>query len=138
MAVSGTVPARPRVARFDPAGWARWIRRATFVFAAACLIWVFASFGTRWVPAGMNTVPAIAAGSWCLVDVRRSAVQVGSDVFVEVPGSGLLLSRVTHLDADTVSVQNPNPDAGYPDSRVFGALPRACLRGKVVCSLAPG
>lgn len=137
MAVSGTVPAPARTARFDPARLARWIRRATWISALAFVVWMFASFGTKWVPAGMDTVPTIPAGSWCVVDHRRSSVKVGSDVFFASPDGPMMLSRVTALDDRTVTVQHPNAAAAFPDSRVFGPLPRERLLGTVLVALPP-
>ena len=137
MAVSGTVPARPASRRFDPGTAARWLRRATWLLFLAATVWVFTSFGTQWVPAGMDTVPAAPAGSWCILDCRQGSVRPGSDVFLEPPGGGLLLSRVTELDAETFAVLHPNAQAAWPDSRTFGRLPRGQLRGMVVAAFPP-
>lgn len=138
MAVSGTVPSRRPPPPVDPVQVARWIRRATVALAVVCIVWLFATVSWRWVPAGMDTVPGIAPGSMCLVDRRASAVAVGRDVFVTTPDGAVVLSRVTAIDPEHVTVINPNPEAPYPDSRVFGALPRDRLRGTVLCVLAPG
>ena len=137
MAVSGTVPAPGRKPRLDPMDVARWLRRATWLFAAVVLLWLFLSFSTQWVPAGMDTVPTVPPGSWCIVDRRLSSVRVGCDVFVEPPGGGMLLSRVTELGPDTVTVQHPNPNSDHPDSRTFGALARRQLKGMVLVVFPP-
>lgn len=137
MAVSGTVPAATRARRFDPTLVAGWIRRCTWVLAGACFVWLFTILGTQWVPAGMDTVPGIEPGSWCLVDRRAGAVQVGQAVFATTPDGVLLLSRVAAVDDTSVTVLHPNSDAAFPDSRVFGALPRANLRGVVLVALPP-
>lgn len=135
MAVTAA-PSRDR-RRFDPARIATWIRRTTAVCAAALAIWVFTVLGTEWVPRDMDTVPDIPPGSWCVLDRRQSRVAVGSDVFVDVPGLGLVLSRVVELGPDTVTVRHPNAASSVPDSRTFGALPRRCIRGIVRVALPP-
>ena len=137
MAVSGTVPARSAPRRFDPANAARWLRRATWMLFIVAVFWVFTSFDTQWVPAGMDTVPSAPAGSWCILDRRQGSVRPGSDVFLEPPGGGLLLSRITELDAETFAVQHPNAEAAWPDSRTFGRLPRRHLRGMVAAAFPP-
>ena len=135
MAVSGTVPARsePRV---NPIGSAKRLRRATVVLAVVAFTWFLLQFGTKWVPAGMDTVPGIPPGSWCIVDRWSIGLRVGSDVFVAVPG-GEVLSRVAALDGDTVTVRHPNEHAGAPDSRTFGALPRHAVRATVLVVFPP-
>jgi len=137
MAVSGTVPARGSKGRIDPTVAARWVRRATLLAAVLFVAWSAATFGTQWVPKGMDTVPGIAPGSWCLIDCRRSAATIGRDVFVVSPDGVTLLSRVAAADDDTVTVTNPNDSAAFPDSRVFGPLPRRSVRGTVVFALQP-
>lgn len=136
MAVSGTVPARTR-ARVDPHRVARFVRRVTLVLAVGLGLWCYASFGTEWVPPGMRTVPAIEPGSLCVVDRRAGAVQVGRDVFVRVNGVRLL-TRVTAIDGDAVTVHNPDAMAPYPDSRAFGALARRQVLGAVMVVFSPG
>ncbi len=137
MAVSGTVPARASKRRLDPTAVARWVRRATLLGAVLFVAWAAATFGTLWVPVGMDTVPGIAPGSWCLIDCRRSSVAVGRDVFVVSPDGVTLLSRVVAVDDDLVTVRNPNEAAAFPDSRVFGPLPRRSVRGAVLFALQP-
>jgi len=135
MAVSGTVPARvPK--RVDPSRVARWVRRLTLLSAVGLLLWCYAVLGTEWVPPGMRTAPDIGPGSLCLVDRRASAVQVGRDVFVVADGVRLL-TRVTAVDGDAVTVHNPDPMAPYPDSRVFGAIRRSQVRGVVLVVFTP-
>ncbi len=136
MAVSGTVPARAP-ARVDPTQVARWVRRFTFVLAVGLGLWCWTVFGTEWVPPGMRTVPTISPGSLCVVDRRQSAVQVGRDVFVRA-GGVLLLTRVTAVDGDAVTVHNPDPQAPFPDSRAFGAVSRQQVRGAVMVVFAGG
>ena len=125
-----------RSRRLQPIRWARWVRRATMLLGIACVVWFFVKFDTRWVPAGMNTVPSIPAGSWLVLDSWSSGLRVGSDVLIDTP-HGELLSRVVDLTDDTVSIQHPNELSGWVDSLVFGALPRDAVRGVVVVAFGP-
>ena len=111
---------------------ARRIRRWTLVLGIAALVAGYFLFGARWVPADMDTVPAIPPGSFCIVDKRTSAVRVGSHVFVEVPGSGVVLSRVATRTSESLTVRHPNPASRWPDSRTIGSLPLAAVRGTVL------
>jgi hypothetical protein len=130
MAVSGSTTG------LDPIRAAHWLRRGTWIAAALLFVWFFVRFGTRWVPAGMNTVPGLPPGAWCIVDRWSRGLRVGSDVFVDGP-NGVLLSRVTALDAATVTVQHPNPNAFWSDSRTFGPLPRSSVLATVMVALPP-
>lgn len=130
MAVSGTVPAAaPR--RVDPLRLARLVRRVSLVGGVVLGTWFLLQFGSRWVPAGMDTVPSIPPGSWCIVDRWAVGLAVGSDVFVATP-RGELLSRVASLNGDQVVVENPNPGSRWPDRRTFGPLPRRAVRATVL------
>jgi hypothetical protein len=124
--------------RLDPAAAARWVRRATWLIALLGAVWLFAVYGTAWVPPGMHTVPEAPPGSWCVLDHRAGAVAVGRDVFFEGPEGVRLFSRIATLDEDSFTVHNPDPDAPWPDSRVFGALPRSKLRGSVLVVFPSG
>ncbi|MEO6597601.1 MAG: S24/S26 family peptidase [Planctomycetota bacterium] len=124
--------------RFDPIRMATWIRRITALCAVGLLIFVVTCFGTEWVPHGMDTVPSMPTGSWCVVDRRQSQLAVGDNVFVQVPGKGLLLSRIAELGPDTVTLRNPNDTSTVPDSRTLGALPRRAVKGIVRLALPPG
>lgn len=135
MAISGTVPARSRTV-LDPNRAARWLRRATLIGSVALLVWFFAKFSTRWVPADMDTIPTIPPGSWCVVDRWASGLRVGSDVFVDGP-RGIVLSRVAELDQSTVTLLHPNAASSCADSRRFGAVPRSAVLGTVVVALPP-
>lgn len=136
MALSGTVPAKRRLG-LDPSPATKWIKRLTWAVAGVTVLGFFTCFGTQRVPTGMDTVPAIRPGSLCIVDKRKSAIREGSNVFVDVPGGGTVLSRVTALDADTVTVLHPNPGSRLPDSRSFGPLPRRMIRSTVLAVFAP-
>jgi len=135
MAVSGTQPSnyRPRV---DVLATARWVRRVTWIGGSLLVMVFFTCFGSERVPLGMNTLPDISPGALCIIDRRDAAIQVGRDVFVEVDGLGLLLSRVVAADGQSIRVEHQNPSAAWPDSRHFGALPRTRVRSTVIIALA--
>ena len=84
MAVSGTVPARSHPAA-DPLVTARRLKAATALLALVAFGWFLLKFGTAWVPEGMDTVPDVPPGSWCIVDRWASGLRVGSNVFVDAP-----------------------------------------------------
>lgn len=111
---------------------ARRVRQLTLIGALAAGIWVFTCFGTRWVPPGMDTVPEVPPGSYCILDKRQASVKVGSNVFVDVPGTGVLLSRVDTLDGIAITLHNPNPLSQMPDSRALGPVPLRCVVGVVL------
>ena len=115
---------------------ARWLRVSLVVALIALSVWFLSKFGTRWVPAGMVTMPSVPPGSWCIVDRWSSGLRVGSDVFIETP-LGEVVSRVVELDAEQVVIEHPNPRSGWLDSRDFGALPRANVRATIVVTFAP-
>lgn len=135
MAVSGVVSARaPR--RFDPIRVARWVRRATLVLMVGVGLWCFAVLGTERVPPGMRTVPGVEPGSLCVVDRRASSAAVGRIVFVRAGGI-LLLTRVTAVVGDALTLANPDPMAPFPDSRAFGPVSRDQVRGTLLFAFAP-
>jgi hypothetical protein len=135
MAVSGTVPARPRKA-VDPLATAKRLKRATALFAVIAFTWFALQFGSAWVPAGMDTVPGVPPGSWCIVDRWAIGLRVGSDVFVDTP-AGRVLSRVAAVDGDRVTVLHPNASSAWPDSRQLGPLPRDRVASTVMVVFPP-
>lgn len=116
---------------------ARRIRRWTLLLGVGALVLGYLCFGARWVPADMDTVPEIPPGSFCVLDKRDRAVQVGSHVFVELPGAGVVLTRVATRDGDRITVRHPNPGSAIPDSRAVGSVPLAAVRGTVLGAFAP-
>ncbi|MCK5941174.1 MAG: S24/S26 family peptidase [Planctomycetes bacterium] len=126
----------PATAQPLPQRLARLARRATIVVGLGTAAWFLLKFDTRWVPAGMNTMLDIPAGSWVIVDRWSSGLRVGSDVFIETP-HGELVSRVAALPEGAVVIEHPNPDATWGDSRVFGELPRSQVLGTIVVAFAP-
>lgn len=136
MAVSGTVPVAAASRGVDPLRLARVVRRISVVGGVVLGTWFLLQFGSRWVPARMDTVPSIPPGSWCIVDRWATGLAVGSDVFVATP-NGELLSRVVALTADEVVVQHPNSATRWPDSRAFGPLPRRAVRATVLVVFRP-
>lgn len=112
---------------------ARWVRRATLPFAIVALLWFFFCYGAMKVPTGMDTMPTIPPGSFCLVDKRGAVAKKGHEVFVEVPDGGTLLSRVKEItDDDRLVLQNDRVESRLPDSRAFGPLSRDRVRGVVL------
>ncbi|MFN3240412.1 MAG: hypothetical protein ACE37K_02745 [Planctomycetota bacterium] len=126
------VDARPLL----PQRLARIARRATLVLGLVAVAWFLLKFETRWVPPGMNTITEVPGGSWVILDRWTTGLRVGSDVFVRTP-HGEQVSRVKALDAETVTIEHPNPDATWGDSRVFGPLPREQILGTIVVVFAP-
>lgn len=135
MAVSGTVPSsQPK--RVQPTDIARWVRRVTLVLAVVAGTWFFLQFGTRWVPAGMYTVPEIPPGSWVIMDRWCSGLRVGSDVFIETP-DGEVLSRVSELRDGKVFIKHPTPGSSIGDSTKFGGLPRNNVKAVIMVVFQP-
>ena len=130
------VEAPSRVRDLLPQRLTRLVRRATLAVGLAAVLGALVKFDTCWVAPGMNTVEEIPAGSWLLLDRWSSGLRVGSDVVVETP-HGELLSRVSALQGETVSILHPNPTATWGDSRLFGPLPLADVRGTVLVAFAP-
>jgi hypothetical protein len=137
MATGGTVLQR-RPAGFDPAAFARRLQRIGWGVAIVAIVMFLLRFGAERVPRGMDTVPDMPPGSLCFVDRSASSVQVGAHVFLEVPELGLVLSRVTAVDAATVTFRHPNANSGWPDSQGLGPLPRSCVRSTVLTTFAAG
>ena len=71
-----------------------------------------------------------------VLDSWLSGMRVGSDVMVETP-HGLLVSRVSGIEGDEVTITHPNPDATWGDSRTFGALPIEQVQGTILVVFAP-
>jgi hypothetical protein len=136
MAVSGTVPAKNKPG-FDANRIAKGVRRFTFVAALLGFTWFLLRFGTRWVPAGMDTLPDMPPGSWCLVDRWAKGLRVGSEVFVTTP-AGPLLSRVTELSDAGLRIAHDHRRSAQPEGASFGLLPRSAVEGTVMVVLHEG
>lgn len=128
------VPVKPLPRpRFDTLRAARLARRAMLpavLLSAMVLYWCF---GVMRVNSAMDTLPdKVPPGSLCVIDKRQSAAGVGDAVFVEAPGGGILLSRVTARGDDgSLTLRNDNSQARFPDSDDFGPVPASALRGTV-------
>jgi len=87
--------------------------------------------------AGASMRPALEPGDRLLV-VRRRAYRPGSVVAVADPRDGrLLVKRVTAVEPDgRLVVAGDDPDAST-DSRTFGPVARALVRGQAVHRYAP-
>ncbi|MCA8976759.1 MAG: S24/S26 family peptidase [Planctomycetes bacterium] len=130
MATATTKPAEVRALSRERL--AKRLRRITLVVGVSLGIWAYLCWGARWVPIGMDTVPAIPPGSFCVVDKRASTVKIGSHVFIELPGVGVVLSRVTARNGDRIRIEHPNVDSSYPDSRTLGEVPVSAVTGTVL------
>lgn len=119
-----------------PQRLARAARRTTLALGCAVVFGALVKLDTCWVAPGMNTVEEIPPGSWLLLDRWRSGLRVGSDVVVETP-HGELVSRVSALDEASVTILHPNPAATWGDSRLFGPLPLAQVRGTILAAFRP-
>ncbi len=136
MSEASEAPPRTPAEPVTPQRVARWARRFTVVIGVVGLAWFLLKFESRWVPPGRNTNPDIPPGSWVLLDRYASGLQVGSDVLIDTP-HGELISRVSALDAATVTIRHPDPLSTWGDSQLFGALPREQIVGTVVVTLPP-
>lgn len=119
-----------------PQRLARIARRATLALGLVAVCWFLLKFETRWVPLGMNTIAEVPGGSWVILDRWTTGLRVGSDVFVNTP-HGELVSRVSALDDDSITITHPNPEATWGDSRAFGPIPRDQVLGTIVVAFAP-
>ncbi|MCA8948338.1 MAG: hypothetical protein KDE27_02480 [Planctomycetes bacterium] len=140
MASQGSAPAAPRSAEqraLARVGVARRLRRATLVVGLALLVVGYLRYGARWVPAGMDTVPAVPPGTFCVIAKQAGSVQVGSHVFVELPDGREVFSRVATRSGDEITILHPNPHTGWPDSRTLGPLPLSAVRGLVLGAFKP-
>lgn len=136
MALSGTVPSRSPAPLLQPTRYAKWVRRFGLVTSILVFTWFLLQFGTRWVPAGMNTLQAVPGGSWCIVDRWSIGLRVGSQVFVDAP-VGVLLSTVKELGHDTVTIEHDVEATVWPDSRSFGPLPLSKVLATVIVVFPP-
>jgi hypothetical protein len=137
---SAEAPARPPLragaagrARLDPRRLQRWVVRAALPVLVVAVAALLLCFSVLRVPAGMDSIPRIQPGSWCLIDKRAGSVRAGCVVFVDVPDGGTLLARVTEIAADgSLWVANDNLQSALPDSGDFGRLPASSVRGVVL------
>ena len=120
--------------------FAKRLRRWTLVLGMVALAWSWLWYGARWVPAGMDTVPDMPPGTFCVIAKRTGSVHVDSHVFIEIGGGDVVLSQVVGVDraAGTVSIRHPNPESRIPDSRALGSLPLRSVQGTVLGAFKPG
>lgn len=125
-------------AGFRPERAARWLRKLSlplFALGVLALFWVLEL--TR-IPAGMDSMVDIPPGSTVLLDRRAGSVRAGMAVMVDLPQGGTLLTRLVRCEPDGgLWVENDHRASALPDSRSFGALPAACLRGSVLVVFPP-
>lgn len=92
----------------------------------------------RFVVHGRSMTPTLVPGDRLLVRRRPTRLAVGVLVVVADPRAvgRLVVKRVAAVDGDEVTVLGDNP-AASTDSRAYGTLPRAAVRGRVVYRYAP-
>lgn len=95
-----TAPGKTRA--WDTVRVSRWIRRAALPVVLLALLYFYLHFGWQTVPAGMDTMPQSAPpGSVCAIAKRPGRLEAGTSlVFLEVPGGGVLLGRVSSVEPD--------------------------------------
>ncbi|HEU5034072.1 MAG TPA: S24/S26 family peptidase [Mycobacteriales bacterium] len=88
---------------------------------------------------GPSMVPTLRHGDQLLVwwSVAGTARGTGAPVVVVLPDGTMAVKRLVRCEPDgRVWVEGDNP-FGSSDSRVFGALPAAAVRGRVLLRLWP-
>lgn len=87
---------------------------------------------------GPSMAPTLRHGETLLVWLRRPRrLRLGAVVVVDLPGAGLAVKRVLGVRPDgAVWIEGDNP-FGSTDSRQFGALPAAAVRGRALVRLWP-
>ena len=99
------------------------------------LLWVLC-LRTRHRVVNRSMEPTVSPGDYLLVNpnaYRRSLPVPGDLIIARHPFKDVVITkRVTEVVSDQVLVASDNLDAGQ-DSRHFGPLPLALLRGQVTC-----
>ena len=101
-----------------------------------CLLWVL-QLRTRHRVVNTSMTPTATAGDYLLVNptaYRTSRPVPGDVVLARHPLDSTLTitKRIASVSESTVELVSDNPDCGQ-DSRHFGPLPIALLRGQVTC-----
>lgn len=93
---------------------------------------------TRVAVAGRSMLPVLAPGDFLLVwRWSRPRPRPGALVVVSLPDRPLGVKRLVRWCADgTAWVEGDNP-VESTDSRVFGPVPQAAIRGRVLCRYWP-
>lgn len=122
----------------DPLKAARWLRRAMIPVAIILGIALYMSFGWIRVPMGMDTLPgSYPEGSLCFVLKRPSVVSPGAVVFVDLPGGGTLLARVSAIFEGGFELTADDPESRFA-AMLSGMVHRpAALRAQVITSFSP-
>lgn len=143
MSAEAVEDANTRRGLYNPYPW-RKTACVALVAGAAALVMAH----ERFVVQGTSMAPALAPGDRLLVRrrPRRLAIRargvgargVGALVVVADPRDPrrLVVKRVAAIGEDGVTVLGDNPEAST-DSRTYGPVPRAALRGRVVYRYAP-
>lgn len=113
-------------------------RKTAYLAAGAAAVALAVAAHLRVEVAGTSMAPALAPGDRLVVRRRPRRLAVGALVVVADPRDPgrLVVKRVAALGAGGVTVLGDNP-AASTDSRTFGPLPRAAVRGRVVYRYAP-
>lgn len=92
----------------------------------------------RFVVRGMSMAPTLQPGDRLLVRRWPRRLAPGALVVVAAPPAPrrLVVKRVVSVRGAQVTVRGDNPEAST-DSRTYGPVPRAALRGRVVYRYAP-
>jgi hypothetical protein len=125
---------------WDTVRLSRWIRRLALPVVLLALFFFYLHYGWQTVPGGMDTMPESAPpGAICAIDKRPAAVKApgpdhpGSLVFVEVPGGGVLLSRVSTVLADgSFQIRHENRKSSYLRFESQGPYPIERVQGLVL------
>ncbi len=107
--------------------WAGRIRRAMLPLAIVLGVLLWWNYGTLTVPRGMDSMPDYPPGTLCIIAKEPGNLAVGQVVFVDL-GGGTVLTRITALDEETVTVRHDADDSALPDSDEVGPLPRSAVR----------
>lgn len=120
---------------WDTIRLSRWIRRLALPVVLLALFYFYLHFGWQTVPTGMDTVPTSAPpGSVCAIAKRPTTLEAGTSlVFLEVPGGGVLLSRVSKLEPDgRFHIRHENRESKYLRYESMGPYSMDKVQGLVL------
>ena len=99
------------------------------------LLLFYLKFGWQTVPPGMDTMPQSAPpGSVCAIDKHPGVLKPDSSlVFLEVPGGGVLLSRVSAVTPDgRFHIRHENRKSSFLQYESQGPFEMSSVRGLVL------
>jgi hypothetical protein len=111
-----------------------WVMRGGLLATFVVAVLLFTNYGTFRVPDGMDTMPELPPGSFCLIQKEPREVRVGAVVLFRVPGGGMLLSRVAAVHDHGVVVAHDATDSrfGQLQGDAIGVVPFTELAGLVL------